>query len=154
VTTAGVDEQSSFADLQLRPPVDHEGIEVARVDPDRVGSELDGAPELVSVMRFHEGVQPESLRGSHQQARLVVVQVAQQEQHGIGAGLAQRRQVSRFAEEALREQRQPRRLSRRPQVVDRAPEALVHQDRDRSGACAFEFGSEGCRISSGTKISG
>ncbi len=43
---------SGLDELELRPPVDREGVEVAGVDPDRVGSELDCAPKLSDVVRL------------------------------------------------------------------------------------------------------
>ena len=137
VVRRGLDE------LQLRPPVDREGIEVARVDPDRVGSELDGAPELVGVVRLHEGVEPES--SAARISRLASSSSRSRRSSSTASAPASRRaaRLPGLAEEALREQRQRRRLPRRPQVVDRAAEALVHENRDRGGACALERGSEG-----------
>jgi len=69
---------------------------------------------------------------------------------GIGAGLVQRRQVSRFAEEALREQRQPRRLPRTltDEQVLALVEAATREDGGRADSLVFSFShsstSTGC----------
>ena len=76
-----------------------------------------GARELVRVVRLDEGVEAEVARGVEQAPRRLVVEVAQDEERGVGSGLARRPQVVLCREEPLREQRQPRGGARCAQVV-------------------------------------
>ena len=119
---------------ELRSPVDGEGLEVAGVDPDRVGAERAGAGELVGIVRLDERVHPELARVGLQPPRLVVVEVAEQQEDGVGAGSPELRQLVLRREEALGEQRQRGRGTRGAKIGDRAAEALVDEHRD--GRCA------------------
>ena len=85
--------------------VDREGAEVARVDADDRRVERDRTRELVCVVRFDERVEPERIGAVHQRAGGAVVEVAQDEQRGVGAGVARLAQVIGRREEPLREQR-------------------------------------------------
>ena len=84
------------------------------------------------VVGLDERLEPEIGGGREESRHLVVVEIAQQQERRIRAGLACRAQVVGAREEALREQRQRGRGARRAQVVPRAAEALVDEDRDRS----------------------
>ena len=135
--------QSRLGDeVELRVPVDLEGREVAGVDPDRVGAEGDRPVELGGVVGFDERIEAELASGGHQTCRLLVVEVAQEQEDGVRAAPFQLGQLVRLAEEALREERQRRCGARCPQVVDRAREALVDEHGDRCGACALELAGQ------------
>ena len=123
-------------ELELTAAVDRERREVARVDPDHRCFEGGRAFELLRVVRLDERVEPEVAGAAHQLGGLRVVEVAEKEQDGVRARLLRRPQVLGRREEALCEQRQPRRRARGTQVVPVAAEALVdeHRDGGRSGA--------------------
>ena len=105
-------------------------------------------------MRLDERLEPELGGGVEQPPRRRVVEVAQQQQRRVGARVARGAQVLLGREEPLREQRQRRRRARRTQVVPRAAEALVDEDRDRGRAGALVRGGERCRIGVGTQVAG
>ena len=71
-----------------------------------------------------------------------VVEVAQDEEHGVRARFAQLAQVLLGREEALAEQRHVRHRACCAQIVERAGEALVDEDRDRRRACARVGGDD------------
>ena len=81
--------------LELGAAVDLEGREVARVDADHRRVDPDCARQLVRVMRFDERVEPECARDPLQRARRLVLEVAQQEEHCVRAGLARGLQLGR-----------------------------------------------------------
>jgi hypothetical protein len=103
-------------ELELRPPVDLEGGEIARVHPDGIGAERDGAAELLGVVRLHEGIQAELVRGVHERRRLRVVEVSKEEQDGVCTRGAQLDQLVGAREEALSEKRDRRNRARRGEV--------------------------------------
>ena len=117
-------------ELELRLAVDRERARVARVDAEHGGAERDPALELGGVVRLDERVEPEPVGLGHQRDRRVVVEVAQQEQRRVRAGLLRRPQVVRRGEEALGEERHVARGACRTEIVPRAGEALVDEDRD------------------------
>ena len=119
---------------ELRASVDSEGLEVACVDPDRVGAERDSALELAGIVRLDERVHPELPGVGLQPARLVVAEVAEKQEDGIGSGLPELRQLVLGGEEALGEQRQRGRCPRGAKIGDRAGEPIVDENRD--GGCA------------------
>ena len=73
---------------QLGAPVDLEGREVAGVDPDRLRVEPNGPLQLLGVVSFHERVELELAGGAEELQHRRVVEIAEQEQHGVGTGLA------------------------------------------------------------------
>ncbi len=118
---------------ELGAPVDGEGAQVAGVQPDRVGAEPDGAVELAGVVRLDERVKADLLREGHERRGARVVQVAEDQQRGVGACLARGAQVVRRREEALGEQRQLRGGAGGAQVVPAAGEELVDKHRHGGG---------------------
>ena len=128
--------------VELRGSVDGKRGEVARVDADHRRAQRGGALQLMAVVGLDERLQPQLAGAAQQPCRRGVVEVAQQEQHGVGARLARRAQVLLRREEALREQRQPRGRARRAQVVPRAAEAVVDEHRDGRGARPLVRGCE------------
>ena len=98
----------------------------------------DRALELVGVVRLDQRVEAELGRVRRSAPRAVVVEVAQEQEHGVCAGSSRVRSSLLLREEALGEERQPVRRARGPQIVDDAAEAVVDEDRDRGRACALE----------------
>ena len=91
-------------ELELRTAIDRKGRQFARIDPDHVRIELDGALELASVVCLDEHVEAELGRVSHQRPDAVVVEIPEQQQCGIRADDLQLQQLQLLREEALREQ--------------------------------------------------
>ena len=120
--------------VELRLAVDLERREVAGVDPDHRRADDHGPLELVGVVRLDERVEAELAGQPRQRTDLVVVEVAQEQEHGIGSGLLGGPQVLLGREEPLREQRHAGARARRAEVVPGAAEALVDEDGDRRGA--------------------
>ena len=83
-----------------------------------------------------------------------VVEVAQQEQHRVGARLLRRAQVLVGREEALGEERRRRRGAGGAEVVPGAAEALVDEHGDRSRAGAGVGGGDHGRVGIGTQVAG
>ena len=108
--------------LELRCAVDLERRQVACVDADHFGAECDRALELVAVMRLDEGLEAELARVRQQRRGAKVVDVAQQEQHCVGARDLRLQQVELLGEEALGEERRRRRRARGLEIVERAAE--------------------------------
>ena len=133
-------------ELELRRAVDRERLQVARVDPDRVGAESDRAVELRRRVRLDERVHPELGRPALECRDARVVEVAQQQEDGVGTGAAQLLELLRAGEEALGEQGEAGRGAGRAEVVDRAAEALVDEDGDRGRAGALEGRGERGRL--------
>ncbi len=131
---------------ELRVAVDREVPEVPGVDADDRCVELRRAVELVGVVRLDERVEPEPCGFVEQCGARGVVEIAEQEQHGVGARRTRFLEVLARAEEALREQRQSRGGARRAQVVERACEALVDQHRHRPRARGLVRARDGGRI--------
>jgi hypothetical protein len=102
---------------ELRPPVDRERREVARVDADDRRPERDRPGDLRGVVRLDERVEPEAGRLLEQRPHQVVVEVAGAGERRVGACLLRRAQVVGRGEEALGEERRLRRGARGPQVV-------------------------------------
>ena len=121
-------------ELELRAPVDREAAEVARVHADDLRLERDRALELLRVVGFDERVQPEPSSLGEQRPCTRVVDVAEQDQRGVGARRLQLGEVGLLGEEALAQQRELRRCARGAEVVERAAEAVV--DEHREGGCA------------------
>ena len=124
---------------QLRLPVDLERGEVAGVDPDDVRAELDRALELRRVVRLDQRIEAELGRCGEQPAHALVVEVAQEQQHGVRAEPPQLLELRALGEEALGEQGQVSGGSRRKEIRRRSPEAFVYQDGDRGRFLALEF---------------
>ncbi len=82
-------------ELELGAAIDREVAEVARVDADDRCAELDRALELVRVVRLDERVEPQRGRLGEELRARRVVQVAEDEQHRVGAGLARLREGAR-----------------------------------------------------------
>src|SRR5439155_16115077 len=81
-----------------------------------------------------------------QRRRPPVVQIAQEQERGIGPSRLQRVQLRPLAEETLCQQRHRGRRAGHAQVIDRTPEPLVDKDRNRAGACGRELGCELARV--------
>ena len=126
----------------------------ARVDPDHLRAERDRALELRLVVRLDERVEPELSRVGVQRGRTLVVEVAQEQEHGVRAGELRLEQLQLLGEEALREQRHVRRGPRRLHVRERAAEALVDEDRDCGRARALERNGELDRVGARAQVSG
>ncbi len=103
-------------------------------------------------MRLDEGIHAEIARACLEATGSLVVEVAKQQEHGVGAGGAQLHELVVSREEPLREQRQPDRGSRGPQVVDAAAEALVDEHRDRGSARPLECRGERGGIGIGPQL--
>ena len=71
--------RSASDEVELGAAVDLERGEVARVDPDRVGAEGDGAVELLGGVGLDEGVETEVAGGCHESRGGTIVEVAEQE---------------------------------------------------------------------------
>ena len=118
----------------MRLAVDLEGREITGVDADHGRPESDRTLQLVGIVRFDERVEAELARQAEQHPHLSVVEVAEQQQHGVGARLLRGAQVLLGREEALGEQGDAGRRAGGPQIVPVAAEELVHEHRD--GGCA------------------
>jgi hypothetical protein len=92
-------------ELELRTMVDLERLEVACVDPDHGRVELHRALKLVGVVSLDECIHAELRRVREQVCGRRVVEIAQDEQYGVGTCLAQLAQVFLGREEALPEER-------------------------------------------------
>ena len=117
-------------ELELGGAIDAERAEVARVDADDASVEARGALELLVVVSLHERVEAELFGDSQQSRGRRVVEVAQDEERRVRAGLPHLAQLLLRREEALREQRH---ASGRPcsaKVVERARERGVDEDGD------------------------
>ena len=111
--------RSARDEVELRLPVDPERAEISRVEADRIRSQPHGPLELGGVVRLDQRVEPE-LGGTRQQPpRLLVVEVAQEEERRVRSGLAHLAEILLAREEPLREQR--KRGRRRGQRGDRRP---------------------------------
>src|SRR5581483_4548811 len=108
------------------------GREVASVDPDHGRAEPRRPRELVEVVRLDERVETDRLRVAHQRRARLVVEVAEDQQCRVGAGLAQLAEVILGGEEALREERDVGQRARGPQIAERAAEPLVDEHGDRA----------------------
>ena len=91
----------------------------------RISAEPDATVQLDRVVRLDERVEAVPVRLGHQRADGLVVEVAEQEQHGVRAGLLRRAEIVGRREEPLREERDVARGAGRAEVVPRAAEALV-----------------------------
>ena len=120
--------------LELHRAVELEGREIAGVDADHLRPERDRAVQLVRVMCLDERFEAELTRVRHERRRPLVVDVAEQDQHRVGSGELGLEQVEFFGEEPLGEQRNRRRRPRLLEILERAPEALVDEDRHGDGA--------------------
>ena len=122
---------------ELRLAVDLERGEIAGVDTDHRSAHVHRPLELVGVVCLDERVEPEVAGDPHQRADRVVVEVSEQEQDCVGAGLLRGPEVLLGREEALREQGHAGARARRAEVVPGAAEALVDEDGDRgcAGRC-------------------
>ncbi len=103
---------------KLLVAVDRERREVARVDADDAVAETHCAVELLVVVCLDERVETDvARRTADERRRRLVVEVAEDEERGVGARLAHLAQLLLGREEALREQRQ--RLSLRARRAGR-----------------------------------
>ena len=152
-TTASCRAQSRN-ELELCAAVDLERRQVARVDADHLGAERDRAVQLVGVVRLDERLEPELARVREQGGRALVVDVAQDHERGVRARDLELQQLELLGEEALGEQRRSRRRPRGLEIVDRAAEALVDEDRDRSRAGVGELSREPGGIGVRPQVSG
>ena len=139
---------------QLGLAVDREARQVARVDADDLRAERDGALELGRIVRLDEQVEAELLSPGEHQARLLVAQVAEQEQRCVGPGDAGLEEVALVVEEALGEQRNRRCRPRGGEIVETASEALVHQDRDGRRPALLERRRERGGVGIGPQVAG
>src|SRR5256714_1178681 len=119
-------------EFELGGAVDAEGGEVSCVDADHGGAEARRALELVLVVGLHERVESELLRDAHELSCRRVVEVAEDEERRVGARLPPVPPVLLRPEETLCEQRQADGCARRPQIVERARERVVDEDRNRT----------------------
>ena len=124
---------------ELGGAVDLEALEVARVDPDHLGLEPDRSLKLVRVVRLHERLDSELVRIGHQGGGTLVVQVAKEDEHRVRSCDLRLQEIQLLGEKALREERRRRRRARGSQVVERAAEPLVHEDRDGCSAGFLEL---------------
>jgi len=92
-------------ELERGSVVDRERVQVAGVDADHLRLEPDRARQLIGVVRLDERVQPQLRRAREHRRRAPVVEIAQEQQHGVGSRLLQLVQLGFLAEEALRQQR-------------------------------------------------
>jgi hypothetical protein len=139
-------------ELELRTPVDGEGGEVARVDPDYGRVELDRPLQLLGVVRLDERVELELAGGRHQLLHPRVVEIAQQQQHRIGAEVSQLLQLGALGEKPLCEQGHAAGRARGSEISGAPSEALIDQDRDGRRARALERRSQRCGIRVGTQL--
>ena len=137
---------------ELRRAVDPKRREVPRVDADDGRTERHSALELLRVVGFDERVEAERRGRLQERAYRRVVEVAQQEERRIGACFARRAQMLLRREEPFREERERRGRPRGAQVVPRAAEALVDEDRRRGRAGPLVRGSERSRVGVGPKV--
>ena len=121
-------------ELELSSAIDRERREIARVDSDHGCVQPASAYELRDVVGLDERVQAEVGGNADESAPSLVVQVAKDEQDGVGAGLAGDAQILFGREEPFGEQGQTRRRPSGTEVVPGAVEAGVDQDRDRGGS--------------------
>ena len=140
--------------LELRGAVDPEGAEVARIDPDHRGAEAGGALELVLVVSLDERVETELVSGEHELRGRRVVEVAEDEERGVGARLPYVAEVLLGREEALGEQRQADTRARRTQVVERAGERVVDEHRDGARSSGLVRGHDVLHPRAGTDVAG
>ncbi len=115
---------------QLAGAIDVERGEVACIDSDHARVERHRALELLGVVRLDERLEAELGRAHEKFTDGRVVQVAQDQQNGIGTGVAGGSQVRLGREEAFGEERKRGGGTRRAKVVPGATEPLVDQDRD------------------------
>ncbi len=94
------------------------------------------------------------MRRSEQLPGCAVVEVAQEQEHGVGARRAHLLELRPGGEEPLGEQRHSRRRSRLPQVLSRPAEALVDEDRDSSRTGALERLRQDGRLGVGPQVTG
>ena len=130
-------------EVELGVEVDLEGRQIARVDPDERSVEGRRPRELVGIVRLDESIEAEVPGGSEQPPSRCVVEVTQDQQHCIRTCFERGAQVVLRREEALREQRDARGRSRGAQIVPRACEAFVDEDRDGSRPCALVRSARG-----------
>ena len=113
---------------------------ISKVERSRALTPMTGAPEDTARSSSSASCastsvsRPSSPASCIRAAHRVVVEVAEQQQHGVGAGLLRRSQVLLGREEALREQRNAGARARGAKVVPVAAEALVDEHGD--GRCA------------------
>ena len=88
-------------ELEGRAAVDRECVQVAGIDADHLGIELDRTGQLVGVVRLDERIQSQLGRARVHRSRAAVVELAQQQEHCIGSRLSQLLQLGLLAEEAL-----------------------------------------------------
>jgi hypothetical protein len=103
-------------------------------------------------VRLDERVEGELRRVVHQPRGLAVVEVAEQEQDGVGAAFLRDVEVLLLGEEAFGEQRQRGRRASRAEVVPAAAEPLVDEDRAGRRPRSLERGGEAGRVGVGTKV--
>ena len=128
--------------LEGSAAINPEGVQVAGVDADHFGAEPDRARQLVHVVCLDERIQAELVRTREHRRRAPLVQIAQEQKHGIGSRLLQLVQLSFLLEEALRQERRGARRAGRAQIADGTAEALVDEDRHSCGAGLCESGRE------------
>ena len=126
---------------------------ISNVPRSRAFTPIGSAPSVtarwssVRVVRLDERVEADGGGGGHQSRAGRVVEVAQDEQNRVGAGLDRRAQVVVRREEALREERELRPRPGGAEIVPAPAEALlVDQHRHRSRAGALVAGGESCRV--------
>ncbi len=140
--------------VELGSPVDPEARQVAGVHADHGRAEPNGPFELVGVVRFDEDVQPELGRVRKEPGRGGVVEIAEEQERGVGPCVARCLEVFAGGEEALGEERDAARGAGSPQVVPRSSEATVDEDRDSCGSRGLVSGRQLRRIGVRPEVTG
>ncbi len=141
-------------ELELDRAVDLEGREVPGVDADDLRLERDRAVQLVGVVRLDQRLDAQLTRVRDERGGPLIVDVAQQDQHRVGAGDLGFQQIELFGEEAFGEQRCRCCRAGGLEVFEGAAEALVDEYRHCGGAGIGELRSEPRRVGIRPKIAG
>ena len=104
--------------LQLCASVDLERREVACIDADDFRAEADRALQLFGIVRLDERLEAEFVRVGHQACRTLVVDVAEQDEDGVGTRDLRPQQVELFGEEPLGEERRRSRGASGLEIVE------------------------------------
>jgi hypothetical protein len=140
--------------FQLCVSVDLERREVTCIDADHFCAEANRALQLCGIVRLDEGLEAELVRVGHQGCRTLIVNVAQQDEGSVGTCDLRLQQVELVGEETFGEERRRRRCARGFEIVERAAEALVDEDRDRRGTRVRELCGESSWVGVGAEVAG
>ncbi len=141
-------------ELELGAAVDREVDQVTAVDAQTVGAQSQATLQLFGVVRLDQRIQSQLGAVGAQARHLLIGEIAQDQQEGVGASTCQLADLSLLAEEALADQRRAGRRAGCAQVVDRTGEALVHQHRDRRRARLGEVLRQSGRIGVRAQLAG